>query len=323
VKLPCFLLLLVVTLVGSAEAATRKTSSAPQGDSLTRYVSLRKWAAQKGFSYRHNSAKNECVLSSKWSTLQIQKDNRRAIINGVSVWLSVPPTGTKETIYVSERDINSHLNAILYPAKMPKGQKVRTIVLSAGHGGRDPGYVIGKQEEKAYTLLLAKELREMLVRAGFKVVMTREKDEYISLEEQAAIANRAKGDLFINLHFNAHMDRQAQGVEVYCLTTKGAKSTNGGSPAAGSPGNRNDPFNILLAYQMQRSLTRDLDLVDRGVRRAQFVVLRDATVPSILVEGGFMSNPSDAKKIFEAKYRRQMAQSIFDGILAYKKLVER
>ena len=79
---------------------------------------------------------------------------------------------------------------------------------------------------------------------------------------------------------------------------------------------------MLLAYDLQQSLTRSLSVEDRGVHRARFAVLRDATMPAVLIEGGFMSHPSEGRKIFDAAYRREMARAITEGILHYKRQTE-
>jgi N-acetylmuramoyl-L-alanine amidase len=80
---------------------------------------------------------------------------------------------------------------------------------------------------------------------------------------------------------------------------------------------------MLLAWQIQKALVHNLPVEDRGVRRARFAVLRNAPVPAVLIEAGFMSNPQESKRIFDPQYRRRMARAIADGILAYNRLVER
>jgi len=84
-----------------------------------------------------------------------------------------------------------------------------------------------------------------------------------------------------------------------------------------------DAKNMLLAYQFQKAMVKSLAVEDRGVKRARFAVLRNARVPAVLVEAGFMSHPRESKRIFDPQYRRQLAQTLRDGILAYKRLVER
>src|SRR5439155_26975966 len=114
--------------------------------------------------------------------------------------------------------------------------------------------------------------------------------------------------------------------EVHSRTRAVASSANGRGdwPDTGaSAGHRADAENMLLAYQIQKAMVRSLAVEDRGVKRARFAVLRDAQVPAVLIEAGFMSHPAESKRIFNPDYRRQLAQAIADGILAFKRLVER
>jgi N-acetylmuramoyl-L-alanine amidase len=113
---------------------------------------------------------------------------------------------------------------------------------------------------------------------------------------------------------------------VYSLTPARASSTNAGGEGADTgpcPGNRHDSANMLLAYQLQRSLVRNLGSEDRAVRRARFAVLRTAQMPAVLIEAGFLSHPVEAKRIYSAEYRRKLAQAIVNGVLAYQRIVER
>ncbi|MGH7968025.1 MAG: N-acetylmuramoyl-L-alanine amidase family protein, partial [Limisphaerales bacterium] len=215
---------------------------------------------------------------------------------------------------------------LLSPPK--RRTRVRNICLDPGHGGKDPGFIIGAAKEKNYTLLLAKEVQDQLSRAGFTVSLTRTRDTYPERSERPDLARRRKADLFISLHFNASQSsaKTVQGIEVYCLTPAGAPSSNSGGEGGGAgwfAGNRHNEENMVLAYQLQKSLTRGLGAEDRGVHRARFEVLREATMPAVLIEGGFMSHPVEGKKIFSSAYRKQMARTIVDGITAYKKVIER
>jgi N-acetylmuramoyl-L-alanine amidase len=117
-------------------------------------------------------------------------------------------------------------------------------------------------------------------------------------------------------------DIDPKGVETFSLTPAGAVSTNGGTPSPHSRGNRNDSLNLLLGYQVHKFLLQRTDFEDRGLRRAGFMVLREIDMPGILIEGGFMSNPSDARKIFSAAHRKVVARAIADGVLNFKQLVE-
>jgi N-acetylmuramoyl-L-alanine amidase len=155
-------------------------------------------------------------------------------------------------------------------------------------------------------------------------MLTRRSDTYVERGERADLARGAKADVFVSLHYNTAADTGASGIETYAVTPFGAEATNGGEISLRPyPGNKFDAQSILLAYEVQRSITRGLDVPDRGVRRAGFEVLRKAPMPSILIESGFMSNSGESKKVFDDDYRKEMARAIVDGILAYKRIMER
>ncbi len=170
-------------------------------------------------------------------------------------------------------------------------------------------------------------MRSELARAGIKATLTRTTDTFVDLPTRPELAKRRGTDLFVSLHFNAADAGRStvQGAEVYCLTPVGASSTNARGEGAGAgwfTGNQYNDQNLFLAYQVQKSLTRNLAVADRGVRRARFAVLRDAVMPAVLIEAGFMSNPAEGRKIFTSEYRQKMARAIVDGLLAYKRAVE-
>ena len=126
----------------------------------------------------------------------------------------------------------------------------------------------------------------------------------MELAERPQIAERNHADLFISLHYNA-AEGGLRGVEVYCETPPGANSSNDGGGKSLRPaesGNAHDDRNIELAYKMQKAITKSLSLEDRGVKRSRFEVLREASMPAILIEGGFMTNPSDAKNIYDSRF---------------------
>jgi N-acetylmuramoyl-L-alanine amidase len=287
------------------------------------YVSLQQWGRSKGFTLDWDKPNKIAELSSRTTKLSFNVTSKKASINGLSVWLCSAVLVHRDALYISERDISKTLQPILFPEKMAKGKRVRTVAIAPGHGGKDPGNMVNREQEKEYTLLLAKALKQELTASGFKVVMTRETDKFIDLEPQAAFAKKAKADLFITVHYNAVADVDPKGVETFALTPAGAISTNGGTPNQWSPGNKFDSSNMLLAQQVHKSLLRKTDFEDRGIRRAGFMVLRHLQMPGVLIEAGFMSNPSDAKKIYSAAHRKVVARAIADGIVNYRALVER
>jgi N-acetylmuramoyl-L-alanine amidase len=167
---------------------------------------------------------------------------------------------------------------------------------------------------------------ELLKREGLQVLLTRDSDAYVDLSARSQIARREGADLFVSLHYNAAPQRDIRGLEVYCLAPAGVNSSSDGggkSPHPREAGNAHDGQNALLAYEMLKTITSGLPMEDRGMKRSRFEVLRDAAMPAILIEGGFMTNPADAKNIYDAAFRKRMAQAIANGILAYKRTVER
>jgi N-acetylmuramoyl-L-alanine amidase len=291
----------------------------PQGT-----VYLADWAKKNGFKMKYNPKTLAINLTTRWSDIDLLANSKRGSINGVSVFLSFPIRVSNGRFLIYQKDLSTLFEPILYPKRLPANVKIRSVALDPGHGGRDPGYKVGNQQEKKYTLLLAREVQEQLERAGIKTMLTRRSDTYVERDQRANLARKAKADLFVSLHYNAAADTSATGVETYAVTPYGAEATNGGETSLlRYPGNKFEQQSILLAYELQRSMTRGLDAADRGVRRAGFEVLRKAPMPAILVECGFISNSADAKKVYDEKHRQEMARAIVDGILSYKRIMER
>ena len=307
------------------EAAQRRP--AVQRVSGPAYVRLTDWARARGFELRWLKKDETLQLSTQSTRLLFTVDSTDADVNGVGVRLLFPIAIRDGTPSLSQLDAQSTLDPVLSPPRLRRGAAVTRICLDPGHGGIDPGNRIGSHQEKTYTLLLAQELAAQLTRAGYKVTLTRDTDRFIELSERPAIARRRSADLFISLHFNSAPSSPStvRGAEVYCMTPVGAPSTNArgeGSGAGWYPGNRSNDKNVYLAYQLQKSVTKTLGAEDRGLHRARFAVLRDATMPAVLIEAGFMSNPSEGRKIFDSAYRKQIAKAIVDGISAYRRGTE-
>lgn len=288
------------------------------------YVRVAAWAKTDKLDVRWVKRNEVLELRSRAATITLKANSREARVNGTAVWLTYPVLGGEGgAFYVSSADVAYTFGPLLNPPRKRRGMQVATVCLDAGHGGKDPGNRLGLAEEKTYTLLLAQELRRELETAGFKVIMTRSADEFIDLPSRPALAAKRRADLFISLHFNSAgaNNKNARGVETYCLTLPGAPSTNGGGDSlpGALPGNRHDGFNLLLAYHIQKAMVAKTGADDRGVRRARFAVLRDASVPAVLVEGGFMTNPGEAKRIAEPGYRRTLARAITNAVLEFKR----
>lgn len=293
------------------------------------YVRIEDWARANGGQARWTVPKQEVRVTLKSGTFNFTVDSRRSVMKGTTVWLSLPVAFNNGSAHIGSVDIATAINPLLNPPRNMAGRPVKHIVIDPGHGGRDPGNMEGRRQEKQFTLLLAKELGEILGKAGFKVSYTRTSDSTLDLPERAAIARRRGADLLICVHFNSADGpggSAVKGAETFCMTPARTSSTNArgeGSGAGAFAGNRFDSKNMLLAYEIQRAIAAESGAEDRGVKRARFWVLRDAEMPAAYVEGGFMTNPSDARRIYDGPTRRKLAQAIADGIVTYKKIVER
>ena len=290
------------------------------------YMPVEDWARTHRFTPKWTVPREQLRLANAASALVFNADSRKMTLNGILIWLCHPIAYRNGELWISNLDVYATVNPAVYPPA-GNGKKITTICLDPGHGGKDPGNREGRQHEKTYSLLLAKELRSRMTAAGFRVLMTRSTDRFLDLGERARWAQQKGADLFLSLHFNSADGpggAAVNGVEVYCLAPAGAASTNArGEGATGSsPGNRFDSKNMQLAYQLQKSLVRKLGAEDRGVKRARFAVLRFAELPAALIEGGFMTHPGEAKKIYSSAYRQQMAQAILEATLAYKQSIE-
>jgi N-acetylmuramoyl-L-alanine amidase len=288
------------------------------------YVRLADWARANDLQMRWVKREESLELWNANAKVALLVRSPEAQINGVEVRLLFPLVARNDEVLISKLDVQMTFQPVLYPPKRRGTTAANSICLDPGHGGKDPGFRVGSNQEKKYTLLLAQELRDQLKRAGWMVTLTRTRDAFVELSERPDVARRKRADLFLSLHFNAVQSSQnsVQGAEVYCLTPAGAPSTNAGGEGAGAgwfSGNRYNDQNMFLAYHLQKALKRNLAVEDRGVHRARFAVLRDATVPAALIEAGFMSHPAEGRRIFTAEYRRQIARAIVEAVEAWKR----
>jgi len=326
-KVVCALFLLLIgDLIAPAQISLNKLERV---ELLGRpYVRLQDWAKAANFQIKSQSNSKDLCFTSASARLGLTVGSQKAEINGISVWLSMPIAQRNGSAFISLLDLRTMIQPVLFPPQLPAGTKIKTICLDPGHGGKDPGYEVSRKQEKVLTLLLAKELRGLLNKAGINVVLTRTTDSFVERPNRPEIAKRSRADLFVSLHYNSAGGTGivARGVETYCLTPPRAQSTNARGDLDETRavlGNLQDARNALLAYQIQKALVQKLSLEDRGVRRARWTVLQTATMPAILVECGFMSDPVEAGKIYDPAFRKRAAQAIVDGLMAYKRNVER
>jgi len=238
---------------------------------------------------------------------------------------------------------NEKINIAKKAVLSKKVYKSKIIVIDPGHGGRDPGAVgYKKYREKIVTFKVSQELKKILKSRGYKVYMTRDKDKYIKLSDRTKFANRKKADIFISIHANAVDKKNANkvyGVETYFLSPsrsdrakRVAAKENSADISEMNKYGKNIFLNLLnhhnilasnkLAIDLQRGMLGSLNKIykgvkDGGVREGPFWVLVGAQMPSVLVEVGFISNPKEAKRLVNSKYRQIMAKGLANGIERY------
>jgi N-acetylmuramoyl-L-alanine amidase len=216
----------------------------------------------------------------------------------------------------------------------------KVVVIDAGHGGKDPGTSGASTVEKDLTLAAARDLRAMLQRTGrYQVVLTRDNDTFVPLDQRMQIARREHADLFISLHVNSINDPTLHGASVYTLSEKGEDrvarqvfTRNGDWLTTADGGSRDPSVNRILLDLTQRQTTNQstgfanilldrmngrVDLVRRSHRDANFAVLLAPDVPAVLLEMGFITNPVDEQRLASAEQRREMADAITDAIDGY------
>ena len=225
------------------------------------------------------------------------------------------------------------------------GLSVSRVVIDAGHGGHDPGAHGNGITESELTLDVAQRLQKLLkAQPGIEVVMTRDTDVFIPLEERTAIANREGADLFLSIHANASRNPQARGVETYFLSfamNPEAEAVAARENATSAQAMHNLPDIVKaialnnkinesrdLADTVQKSMAKRLSaknrsLRDLGVKQAPFVVLIGAVMPSVLAEISFVTNRQDGALLKTGAYRQQIAQALFDAIQNYQQGLKR
>jgi N-acetylmuramoyl-L-alanine amidase len=290
------------------------------------YVDARVFFARNGFKGAWLERGRSLRFKSATSQIDIEVDKRDAVINGLRVLMGEPAVFRGSTLYVSRIDADKLFLPILRPSAVttPSAPALRVIVIDAGHGGQDTGTQNKpyKLDEKVFALDVAMRLRTLLVKQGYKIVMTRTDDRFVPLPQRAEIANKAGADLFVSIHFNAVGGSPAvRGSETYVMTPQYQRST--GSPRrdpsdnVANPGNRNDPWNALLGYHMHDQVIGKLGSLDRGFKRARFAVLRMVNSPGVLIEAGYLSNNDEAKRIASPAYRQSLAEALAQGVRAY------
>jgi N-acetylmuramoyl-L-alanine amidase len=189
------------------------------------------------------------------------------------------------------------LVACLLTSGMAVAASFSTVVIDPGHGGFDRGGIRSNIiPEKGVALDVARRLRAYLADAGFRTVMTRSSDTFVTLDSRVAIANRQRRAIFVSIHFNAARRRGANGIETFYGSARAKR----------------------LASLIQRYAMKTTSGENRGIKKARFYVLRMSKIPAVLIECGFLTNPQDARRASRPVYRDQLARQIARAIIAFQ-----
>jgi N-acetylmuramoyl-L-alanine amidase len=263
------------------------------------------------------------AIGASGGVLRGQAESKEFWISRVKFILSYPVLELGRTLCISRVDLVKLVEPVLRPSKIEGAELVDTVVLDPGHGGSDGGASGPCGFEKNHTLDVCIRSAQLLGRAGYKVVLTRTVDEFVPLDARARVANRMPRSLFVSVHFNSGAN--GTGVETYALSPRGVPSMASDgtrvSEIAIYPGNSRDAENSALATATHAALVDCCGMVDRGVKRARFLVIREAVVPGVLLEAGFLSNPEDSRRIASPWYRQQVAGAILQGVRNYRRAV--
>ena len=257
--------------------------------------------------------------------------------NTVSITLNTNEINFSKLTEISKKTIKVDLRS------EKEKWEFKTIVIDAGHGGKDPGAVGYRgTKEKDIALDVAKRLEKKLAKnMKVKIVMTRDEDIFLRLSERTKIANESNGSLFISIHTNAAEDRRASGFETFLIgqnkneaAVRVAARENAVLELEGSTGKKLTDEDLIkatiaqsafaskseqFASLVQKEIKKRVQSKDRGVKQAGFYVLMGASMPNVLVELGFISNPSEEKKLRSPQYRDQLATAIYRAVEQYQK----
>lgn len=326
----CVVFFTALFIAGCATAPKSTTTRIYLSDLCDRY----------GITYRLDRVSNVVTLKKDDMKAKALIGSDSVIMGTKEILLSGPLTKKRKNIIVPfdfKRKIIDKLRQI-GPSFFKEFYK---IVVDPGHGGKDPG-ALGRTgtKEKNIVLDISRRLKKKLDKKNIHIVMTRDRDEFISLEKRTEIAVNEKADLFISIHANSSPSRRPRGIEVWSTRILEEEDMehpqrirnqsimfNELSIAKDNPGAKGIVSDLLYRYQQVESqrlasyvaegLSSSMKVRNRGSKKSGFFVLRNALMPAILVEVGFLSNPHEEKLLKKSSYKQKIADELAESILEY------
>ncbi|MDR1366428.1 MAG: N-acetylmuramoyl-L-alanine amidase [Puniceicoccales bacterium] len=310
----------------SKKTPTKKSSAtqAPKSDSATPFLiingithlSMKDIAQSLQSKILLNNGKGSATMTKGGATVQFNTRQDHIVYQDVPINLINKPKLNNKEIFVSYTDYSSVLIPLL-ATNLIQGEtpKLKTVVIDAGHGGKDSGAINQRLNisEKTLTLKTAQLLQKHLIKQQKNVIMTRETDIYKNLKDRSKDA--ANADVFISIHINAAQNASAHGMECYIYTPKDSLLEN----IKNNSSQKISPlWNIPLAYCMNSALQKETKLTNRGVKKANFAVLKELPCPGILIELGFISNDEEAAKLNNPTFQEKIVQGLINGLKKYE-----
>lgn len=308
------------------------------------YVSLNDICEFFGTTFDFQSYPRKIVLKNENETITLLPHSSRMMVGNRVYILESSPKFKDGVIFIPIGFIGKVFGGnVLENLKKKKGIKIKTIVIDAGHGGKDPGAIgpNGLMEKEINLDVAYKVTRLLNSNLPVRVLMTRKEDIFIPLFERTKFANSKGADLFVSIHCNAAFSPKMKGSETYFVSPASDPSARAVEVLENSVINlefkesKISKDNVLeailqdmtyfefvressiVAGYVQQGLVKSLKLEDRGVKQALFYVLRGAASPSILIEIAFLSYPEEEEKLATESFRKQAAEAIFNGIKEY------
>ena len=316
------------------------------------YVPLLKFCSYYNLDWSWDLVAQKIEIKRGESSLILRPNSRFALLNDRKIKLEYPIEYKNGAAYIPvesalfiSRDIFTLEKGVPPPSRH---HEIKTVVVDPGHGGKDPGAVSRRgTREKDIVLDVSKRLKRHLEKSGIKVILTRDRDIFIPLRKRADIANRIKADIFISVHANAARRSRTEGFEVFYLSEATDDRARAMAAAENTSldfeeneiagGNALSPKTTVwdmqlkesrrasrgLAYYICNICSDEMRMKKRGVKGANFAVLRGTRMPAVLVEVGFITNRREEAKLKKRSFREDIAGAISRSIVAYRSEFER
>jgi len=308
-----------------AGCASVSQNNVPARVNYRDYIDIVQFCRKNNFQYNLDTIDDIVRISSDDRQIKILLNSTVATFDNSIIYLKKPPIYSQGKILLPRR-----LDTLVSSGKIVSFKPsftIKTIVIDPGHGGRDPGAISPSGlEEKDINLIVSKCLKQELQRQGFRVILTRTNDVYLTLEERTKIAKKHDADFFISIHANASHSRNVNGMEIYYLTPSRLNSYERAIRLARSENfygkvypkevktilwdmliSKNHSFSVEMSNVFYFTFKK-LGFNVKPPKRAPFYVLKYAYTPSILVEMGYLTNHYEEKILRKKHYQKQIAQ---------------